>query len=316
MNYPWVDYRRLIDIEGLSLQDFNVIKTKADMLKHPLIINLVNELQAWPGVVLSSHKSASQSFHKLAFLADLGLTKEDEFILPILNKIREHPSDEGPFQLPMNITVHFNGSGEDTWAWALCDAPILLYALAKMGLANETDVRKAVDYLVGLVTDQGWPCAVSKELGKFRGPGKASDPCPYTNLIMLKLMALYDEYKDTQAAHIGTDCLLSLFENSLIRHPYMFYMGTDFRKLKVPFIWYDILHVAEVLSQFKWVINDPRFIQMMDIINSKADINQVFTPESIWTAFKDWDFGQKHNPSPWLSFLIQRLNQRINQASL
>jgi len=312
MTYPWVDYRQLIDIEDLSPLDTSAIKAKAIMLKHPLVQDLIIELQDWPGVVLNSHRSPNQFFHKLSFLADLGLNSEDDGILNILNKVRAHPSDEGPFQLAMNIPTHFNGNGQDTWAWALCDAPVTLYALAKMGLANELDVLKGVDYCVGLVSDQGWPCVVSKELGKFRGPGKASDPCPYTNLIMLKLMAQYDQYRDSPAAHIGTECLLSLFENSLTKHPYMFYMGTDFRKLKAPFIWYDILHVADVLSQFNWVIHDQRFIKMMQLINSKGDQNQKFTPESVWTVYKDWDFGQKKVPSPWLSFLVQRLNKRIS----
>ena len=29
----------------------------------------------------------------------------------------------------------------------------------------------------------------------------------------------------------------------------MFYMGTDFSKLKVPLVWYDLLHVLEVITQ-------------------------------------------------------------------
>jgi hypothetical protein len=29
-----------------------------------------------------------------------------------------------------------------------------------------------------------------------------------------------------------------------------FYMGTDFCKHKVPLVWYDILHVVDVLTQF------------------------------------------------------------------
>ena len=33
----------------------------------------------------------------------------------------------------------------------------------------------------------------------------------------------------------------------------MFFMGTDFRKLKVPLVWYDLLHVLDVLSSFPWL---------------------------------------------------------------
>jgi N-acetyl-anhydromuramyl-L-alanine amidase AmpD len=38
----------------------------------------------------------------------------------------------------------------------------------------------------------------------------------------------------------------------------MFFMGTDFRKLKAPFIWYDILHATEVLSWYTYARSDSR----------------------------------------------------------
>jgi hypothetical protein len=57
----------------------------------------------------------------------------------------------------------------------LCDAPVIIYALAKFGLKENQQVQKAVRYLAGLVRENGWPCAVSKELGKFRGPGRKGD---------------------------------------------------------------------------------------------------------------------------------------------
>ena len=91
----------------------------------------------------------------------------------------------------------------------------------------------------------------------------------------------------------------------------MFYMGTDFRKLKAPFVWYDILHVLDVLSQLSWLRNDSRLKEMSDIIKSKADNEGKYTPESEWKAWKGWDFGQKKQPSRWLTFLVLRILGRI-----
>ena len=75
----------------------------------------------------------------------------------------------------------------------------------------------------------------------------------------------------------------------------MFFMGADFRKLKAPMFWYDILHVLDVLSRFPWVRNDPRFKQMLEVVESKVDSDGQYVPESIFTDWKDWDFGQKKN---------------------
>jgi hypothetical protein len=227
-----------------------------------------------------------------------------------------HQSEEGPFQLPMNIPTHFGGTGREEGAWALCDAPLLVYALVKFGLGNKVEVKAASKHLVELIRDNGWPCAVSKELGKFRGPGRKDDPCPFANLAMLKALSEIEEYRDSSACHVGTETILTLWEESSTRHPYMFYMGTDFRKLKVPFVWYDILHVLDVLSHFTWVREDERFLDMLEILKGKADQQGRFSLESIWTAWKGWEFGQKKEPSRWLTLLAWRIIERVETGSI
>jgi len=308
---PWVVYRTLLDLEGLGENDHAVKKARAEMLSHPLIQDIIDELQDWPGIVLNSHKSAGQLYHKLSFLADLGITAEDKGMKKVVTKIKASVSKEGLFQLPTQIPEHFGGSGKEELAWALCDAPITLYSLSRLGLKDDPDVRRGLGFLLGLVRGNGWPCKVSENLGNFRGPGKKDDPCPYVNLIMLKLIALFDEHMDGIEARAGVESLLSLWDVSLERHPYMFFMGTDFRKLKAPFIWYDILHVADVLSQYPYARRDSRLRDMMDVIHSKADENCRYTPESVWTAWKGWDFAQKKEPSPWLTFLVFRIDNRL-----
>ena len=310
---PWVEYRTRVDLLGQSENEPEVRHAREAMLNHLKIQTLLQELKNWPGTVLNSHKSASQPFHKLSFTADLGLKRSAPYVNDIIEKIYAHKSEEGPFQLPTNVPEHFGGSGSTQWAWSLCDAPIILYALAKFGLNKDEQIQKAAKYLVGLVRENGWPCVVSKELGKFRGPGKKGDPCPYATLAMLKMLSVLDEWKDNKQVHFGTECLLDLWEKSRELHPYMFYMGTDFRKTKAPFIWYDILHVSDVLSQFDWLRNDPRLKEMAAIIKSKANNEGKYTPESEWTAWKGWDFAQKKEPSRWLTFLVLRLLNRIGE---
>ena len=310
---PWVVYRTLADLDDLKEDDPAVMKARSDMIAHPLVRKLTDELKQWPGTVISSHKSAGQLYHKLEFAADLGLTGYDDGMPDIIPKVMAFPSEEGLLRLKVNIPEHFGGTGADECAWALCDAPLLSYSLAKVGMSDHHDVRIGVRYLAGLARKNGWPCVVSKELGKFRGPGKKDDPCPYASLIILKLMALYDEYRESDEAAAGAMTLLDLWEQSRERHPYMFFMGTDFRKLKAPFIWYDILHFAEVLSQYKIARHDARFAEILGIINAKADQDGLFTPESVWTAWSDWDFGQKKSPSPWLTFLVYRINKRMER---
>jgi hypothetical protein len=302
---PWIEYRTRRDLLGQPEDHPAVAAARQAMVADPLVRQLLVELADWPGAVIASHKSAGQPFHKLTFLADLGLRTGDPGVDAIVEAILRRQSVEGPFQLPAQIGAAHGGRGEVTWGWALCDAPLIVYALARFGLGDTPAVQRATHYLVALVRDNGWPCAVAKELN-FRGPGRKEDPCPYANLAMLKALAAQEAWRDSDAAHTGAETLLSLWADSLTRHPYIFYMGTDFRKLKVPFIWYDLMHVLDVLARFPWLHGDPRFRDMLAVLQAKADGEGRFTLESVWTAWKEWEFGQKRMPSRWLTLMAWR----------
>ena len=185
---PWVIYRARLDLLGESDTNPGVLQARAAMLADTRVQGLLAELSGWPVERLNSHKSAGHPLHKLVFLADLGLKANDPGMSTIIERVMEHQADTGLFQVLMNISPHYGGSGEDVWAWAPCDAPLILYALIQFGLGDDKLVRKGVDYLVSLCFENGWRCTTSPELGKFRGPGKKDDPCPFANLIMLKTL--------------------------------------------------------------------------------------------------------------------------------
>ncbi|HNT29476.1 MAG TPA: hypothetical protein PKL83_00810 [bacterium] len=283
-------------------------ESKKRLLADERIQALVQELQDWPGPQLSSHKSASQFFHKLVFLADIGLRHDDRGMKHIISTILKSADDQGIPCIGMNIGTAYGGTGKDTKAWALCDAPNVLYALKRFGV-SDTRLNKATTHLAGLHQDNGFGCRVSPALGTWHGPGRKADPCPYATLIMLKLLLL-DKKKYQEEIKLSTACLLDLWENSKTRHPYIFYMGTDFRKLKLPFIWYDILHVVDVLSQIPACVQDRRLLDMYAVIKTK-ETAQGYTPESVYLPWRAWDFGQKKQPSDWMTFIISRIKQRL-----
>ncbi len=307
----YVEYRTRRDLLDQPEDDPQVAAARRSMLADPLVQALIAELAGWPGTVISSHKSAGQPFHKLTFIADLGLRAGDPGIDAIIERILSHQSAQGPFALPMNIATSHGGSGQEQLAWALCDAPLILYALLKFGLGDDKRVVAAGEHLLGLVREVGWPCAVSPELGNWRGPGRKDDPCPFANLAMLKALAQDPRSREGVAARLGAGSLLALWAASRERHPYMFYMGDDFRKLKAPFIWYDLLHMLDVLSQFPFLRDDPRLREMAAILAAKADERGRFTPESVWQAWSGWEFGQKKVPSRWLTLLAPRILRRM-----
>ena len=308
---PWVQYRTRMDLLGQSDDEPEVTAVRQALLAHPQVQALVDELATWPGSLLKSHKDAKHLLHKLTFVADLGLRADDPGMTQIIKRILSHRAAEGPFQVLVNINPRYGGTGQDQWAWMLCDAPLVLYALLQFGLEEDEYVQAAIHHLTGLIRENGWPCAVTPELGKFRGPGRKTDPCPYANLVMLKLLAQKPDWRDSNAARTGVETILTLWEQRKKRRPYLFAMGSGFAKLKAPLIWYDILHVLDVLTRFSWLHDDPRLQEMVSIVQAKSVEDGRFIPESVWRAWKGWDFGQKRTPSRWLTVLTLRILRRV-----
>lgn len=309
----YIEYNTRIHLLGQSDDDPAVKNARNQIPDDENIKILIESVSTLPWIPLTSHKKADHPLHQLGLLLDIGLANNNaKWSKALIKNLLSSQSDEDAFQIPMKIPVHFGGSGEIELSWALCDAPLVLHHLVKLGVdKNNPQIKKAVEHIVSLVDDNGWHCRVSTNLGKFRGPGRKADPCPYATLVSLKALALFPEYHDCEATRIGTETLLQLWANSREQGPYMFKMGTDFRKPKAPLLWYDILHVVDVLSQFEWCHSDKRFIEMVDIIKSKADNNGKYTAESVYRAYKNWDFGQKKVPSMWITLQVYRILGKI-----
>ena len=312
---PWTRYRTLVDLLDRPEDDTEVQAVRAEMLAHPQVQALIAEATTWPGYALQRHNDASHPIYKLSTLADFGVRADDPGMSAAIEVVMAHQAPEGAFQTVVNIPKTFGGTGEDAWMWMLCDAPTLVYALLAFGLGDDPHVQRAVDHLVGLVDENGWRCVAAPELGKFRGPGRKADPCPIVNVYALKALSQVPRLLHSPATRAGAEMLLWHWEHRTECKIYLFGIGTDFRKLKYPFVWYDILHVVDVLSRFPFIHADPRFREMVETIIAQADENGRYTAGSMYRAWKGWSFADKKTPSPWLTSLVLRVQRRIGQMA-
>ena len=312
---PWTRYRTLVDLLDRSEDDPEVRNARAEMVAHPQVQAMMAETATWGDRPLKRHNDASYPIYRFSTLADFGVEADDPGMAAGIEAVTANQSSEGAFQTVVNIPKPFGGTGEDSWTWILCDAPTLLYALSAMGLGENPRVQGAVDHLMGLVDDNGWRCVAAPELGKFKGPGRRADPCPIANVYALKALAQVPELLDSPATRTGTEMLLRHWERQGERKLFMFGIGTDFRKLKYPFVWYDILHVTDVLSRFPFVHADPRFREMVETVTAQADEKGRYTAASMYRAWKGWSLADKKQPSPWLTFLVLRILKRVDHGS-
>jgi hypothetical protein len=315
---PWTRYRTRVDLLDQPEDAPEVQTARAEMLAHPQVQGLITEAATWPGYALKRHNDANHPIYRLSTLADFGVQATDPGMQPAIDSVLAHPSLEGAFQTRIRLHKRFGGIDGEQWTWMACDAPTLLYVLLSTGLGDSASakragvhVQRAIDHLVNLVDDNGWRCSAAPELGKFKGPGRRDDACPIANVYALKALSHVPELLDSPAARAGAEMLLGHWERQAERKLYLFGIGTDFRKLKYPFVWYDILHVVDVLSRFPFVYSDPRFIEMLQTIAAQADEEGTYTATSMYRAWKGWSFADKKKASPWLTFLVLRVQKRI-----
>ncbi len=310
---PWTQYRTRVDLLDCSEDDPEVKSARREILAHPQVRAMIQETASWGDTAFERHNDAKYPIYKFSTLADFGVRATDRGMSASLKRVMAHRAPEGAFQSLVNIPKSFGGTGADAWTWMVCDSPTLLYVLLAMGVDDDKRVKQAASHLAGLVQDNGWHCTVAPELGKFHGPGRKTDPCPIANVYALKALAQVPELVDSPATHAGVEMLLHHWENRAKEKFYLFGMGTDFRKLKYPFVWYDILHVVEVLSQFPCAHDDRRFQQLVKEITTQADDEGRYTATSMYQSWKGWSFADKKNPSPWLTFLVLRVLKRVGK---
>ncbi len=332
---PWTRYRTLCDLLGRPEDDAEVTAARAALLAHPGVQALIAQAATWPGRPILRHNDAGHPIYALCTLADFGLAAADPGVDAAVAAVLAHQAADGALLSVLNVAPAFGGTGEDVWSWVLCDAPTLLYAMLALDLTPSLaparrgaqqappsqggkgggGVGGAIAHLLALSEEGGWRCRCGPELGRFRGPGRKADPCPIANVYALKALSLVPEYLDSPATRRGVEMLLGHWARRAEVKYYLFGVGSDFRKLKYPFVWYDILHVTDVLSRFPFVHADPRFGEMVAAITSQADAAGRYTAGSMYQAWRGWSFADKKQPSPWLTFLASRVQQRIGREA-
>jgi hypothetical protein len=307
----FIRYRTLIDLMGKFEDDGQVKAAYQEMIADPLVAGLIAEVSDWENqYVIKRHNDANHPLHKLVFAAGLGIRKEE--LRQGVESILSHRSPEGPFQIKIVIPKAFGGNDIPKWDWAATDAPLLLYALLRLGLKDKK-VMKGVEYLRSRIAEPGFPCFASASMGKFKGPGRKDDPCPYANLIILRMLAQVPDLVDCDEAGRAVDMLLDFWDLRGKKKYFLFGIGTDFAKPKVPRIWFDIIHFADTLSKFPRARKDKRMKEVVGVLLDQADEEGRFTSRSIWTKWKGWEFCQKKEPSRWVTFLAHRIFKRMEK---
>ena len=130
----------------------------------------------------------------------------------------------------------------------------------------------------------------------------------------MKALSQVEDLIDSDATRKGAEMLLQHWDRQWDRKLFLFGAGTDFCKVKYPNVWYDILHVVDVLSCFPFVHEDHCFLEMVGTLTEQADDQGRYTASSMYRAWKGWSFADKKQPSPWLTFMVLRIKSRLKAS--
>lgn len=313
---PWTRYRSLSDLGCRATDDAHITRARSDLIEDGRIRALIARASNWPGYALKRHNDAAHPIYALATLADFGLDRNIPGVSAIGQAVLSHFDGSG-FETYLWLPRFLTKSDEDSerWGWMLCDSPTLLYALLAFGYESDARVRQAVATLGDLAGDRGWRCSAAPSLPRFAGPGRRADPCPMATIYTLKALSLVPEARTSEAVGAGIETILAHWEHRTEYKLRMFGIGSDFQKIKYPYVWYDILHVAEVLSRYPQAIADDRFREIIDVLAGQADGKGRYTAGSMYRAWGNWSFADKKRPSPWLTFLVGRILNRISVST-
>ena len=104
----WIRQTAFSDLLNTPPDDQKRKDAARKMRKDGNIRCLLSDIQEIDTVILKRHNDAGHMIHKLAFLSELGFSKEDPGIKEVISSIFNHQSNEGPFQILSNYPTHFD----------------------------------------------------------------------------------------------------------------------------------------------------------------------------------------------------------------
>jgi hypothetical protein len=306
---PWVVYNTLLDLVGAEADSSVVRAAYAAMQADPRIAELLAALDPWPPEKPSSGAyEAKDSIWKLATLGDFGLHRDDARITALSERVFAAQADDGGF---------LQGGFTHTKTWNtrpyMCVAHVMTYVLARFGYLGDPRLERAYEQIAAWQRlDGGWH--PNKQL--LPGEAREAEPsCPFGTLNVLRALVAHPALRDSAGARRAAENLLNCWvRRDEPYRPVGFGIGSTWDKTQYPFVQYQLLKVADTLVQVPALYGDPRLGEILDRLRAKQGPDGLWTAESINKPWSEFDFGQKKQPSAWITFLALRALARGTAA--
>lgn len=246
-----------------------------------------------------AYTSSGNAFWDLFFLSDIGLSISDIGMEKEVEAFFDLQREDGTFVLH-----------EATKPRYYCVSAIVLSSLANMGYRDDVRILRFIDTVRNdRRLDGGWHCALNRARGKKL---QDTESCPMDNLNVLMFFGRYERFRTDASMNGAIDLLLSHWSRRKEPwRPYGFGIGDQFLQLRYPAVKYGILRVLDVLSLYPYAARRDEFKEML-VQAESGSVDDRYWSSSIYRAYSEFDFGQKKEPSRWITFLINRVRNRAD----
>ncbi|MHB1342110.1 MAG: winged helix DNA-binding domain-containing protein [Coriobacteriia bacterium] len=316
---PAAVFITLTRVLGRADDDRDVQFSRAAVLAEERVAHLVDALPRWGVDEFSGHDSPNFLPNLLGLLNDFGV-REGDFprVDEALDLLLAHQDSQGRFE----SYGRYRG-GDARWGALLCDTHAITGALLRFGRGGDPRVAQALQRAAADLTDtpQGpaWRCEPDKRT-LFRGPGRKADVCPQVTLEALRAFAYLPPESRPVAARRAARTPLEVWRRRADERPYMFGHGYQFKSVKWPNLWYDVLGVVDTIGRYPEVWSGPAAdgsdrralaeLAACLIAYNTDDIGRVI-PRRAYRGFEEFSFGQKKEPSPTATALVAAALTRL-----
>jgi hypothetical protein len=296
----WIALTALLDVPAGAPE---AVAAHAAVLADPSTRALVERIPAWGApIALPGHDSPHFAPNLLGILADMGLRGgDDPRIDATLDAMLDGRVADGRFATFATSRVTPGGA----WSALACDTHAIAEVLVRFGRHEDPRLTAALDVMLAGIADtaqgEAWPCVPWEG---FRGPGRKGDLCPQVTLEGLRAFAFLPAHRRPPGLDAVARTALEPWLRRDARQPYMFGHGYDFKTVKWPGLWYDILRTVETLGRYPVVREDAAGRRALAelaacLVAYNVDPDGTVTPRRCSRGFEAFSFGQKQRASPF-----------------
>ena len=232
----------------------------------------------------------------IRYLLEIGVQSDDPLLTECTKLIFSTWRKDGSFQLYSKGSVY------------PCHTVNATDVLCQMGYVNDERIQKTFQHLFDTqCQDGGWKC---NKYSFGRGPETLySNPLP--TLIALSAFRYSEYINNSEALNRAVDFLLEHWTIRLPIGPCHYGIGSLFMQPEYPFRSYNLFLYVYVLSFYDCGKSDPRFLEALEILNSKT-LNGKMIVERIVPKLAGLSFCSKGKPSELATLRYQEILKNMS----